>query len=828
MRMKRTILALSLAVSMVVPIAGTVYADGAVVYENAYEESVYTENVSYADAGSDGSGIQPSEEPTTTVAEEPTEPLTTVEEPTTNVSEEPTEPLTTVEEPTTTAAEEQTTASEETTTAEDETEAAVIINNIEVEAKHTICRNTHGQQDGSIYKYTDYNFFDETTQTYNLEYTISYTENKEQKTFVGNSYDIYQEFAVYPELVELGTVEDIGKLTIKEKLLDQEYTFEIEIVEHTIEIDAAVEATCASTGLTEGSHCSVCGTVIVKQEVVPLKEHTVVIDEGKPATYEESGLTEGSHCSVCNKVIVEQYVIPALSEDGWHDIGDNRYYYQDGQMVSGWKYIDGNWYYFDSECRMTKGWIYVDTWYYMNTEGVMLSGWQNIDGEKYYFGESGRMRTGWQVIDTNWYYFSMGGKMRAGWQYIDDNWYYLGSDGRMAYGGWQYIDNDWYYLGAGGKMWYGWQYLDDNWYYLGAGGKMKTGWQYINKNWYYFGAGGKMWYGGWVIVDNDWYYLTSGGRAVTGWQYLKGSWYYMNAGGRMITGWREVDGETYYMDANGKMLTGWQKINGETYYFSNSGKLGSGDHGWYFNKNTGYWFYYDSNNNMLISKWLQLDGNWYYLSWNGVKLTGWYKINGYYYFFDSNGIMQEGLITDSEGYYYYLYPGSGKMARYTELTIDGNRYYFDYNGYGIKVTNGTETSMTALAQRYWSQTDYLIMIDCSANRFGVYKWNYSTSRWDLYKFWACTTGAPSTKTVKGQFTVNFKGYSFDAYSSTCYYYSSFYGPYYIHSILYEMHSWDVMDARLGMSLSHGCVRLSTNNAYWVYTQIPYGTKVVAY
>ena len=28
---------------------------------------------------------------------------------------------------------------------------------------------------------------------------------------------------------------------------------------HTIEIDAAKEPTCTETGLTEGSHCSVCG-----------------------------------------------------------------------------------------------------------------------------------------------------------------------------------------------------------------------------------------------------------------------------------------------------------------------------------------------------------------------------------------------------------------------------------------------------------------------------------------------------------------------------------------------------------------------------------------
>ena len=48
----------------------------------------------------------------------------------------------------------------------------------------------------------------------------------------------------------------------------------IEKKAHTEVIDAAVEATCTKTGLTEGKHCSVCGEVIVAQEVVAQTEHT--------------------------------------------------------------------------------------------------------------------------------------------------------------------------------------------------------------------------------------------------------------------------------------------------------------------------------------------------------------------------------------------------------------------------------------------------------------------------------------------------------------------------------------------------------------------------
>ena len=42
--------------------------------------------------------------------------------------------------------------------------------------------------------------------------------------------------------------------------------------------DAAVAPTCTKTGLTAGSHCSVCNTVLKAQEVIPVTEHTVVTD----------------------------------------------------------------------------------------------------------------------------------------------------------------------------------------------------------------------------------------------------------------------------------------------------------------------------------------------------------------------------------------------------------------------------------------------------------------------------------------------------------------------------------------------------------------------
>ena len=95
--------------------------------------------------------------------------------------------------------------------------------------------------------------------------------------------------------------------------------------DHTPVVDVAVAATCQKTGLTEGSHCSVCNEVLVAQKVVDKIPHTVVVDAAVEPTYSSTGLTEGKHCSVCNEVIVKQTVIPAKSESNVTVIGDETF-----------------------------------------------------------------------------------------------------------------------------------------------------------------------------------------------------------------------------------------------------------------------------------------------------------------------------------------------------------------------------------------------------------------------------------------------------------------------------------------------------------------------
>ena len=82
---------------------------------------------------------------------------------------------------------------------------------------------------------------------------------------------------------------------------------------HTVFIDESVEATCTTTGLTEGKHCSECGEILVAQKETPKKAHTEEIIPAVEATCTATGLTEGKKCSICGEILVAQVEAPIKS-----------------------------------------------------------------------------------------------------------------------------------------------------------------------------------------------------------------------------------------------------------------------------------------------------------------------------------------------------------------------------------------------------------------------------------------------------------------------------------------------------------------------------------
>ena len=68
------------------------------------------------------------------------------------------------------------------------------------------------------------------------------------------------------------------------------------------------EGSCTEAG-SKHATCLVCGELTT--EVIPASGHTTVVDEAIAETCTTAGKTEGSHCSVCGEVIVAQITIPA-------------------------------------------------------------------------------------------------------------------------------------------------------------------------------------------------------------------------------------------------------------------------------------------------------------------------------------------------------------------------------------------------------------------------------------------------------------------------------------------------------------------------------------
>lgn len=125
-----------------------------------------------------------------------------------------------------------------------------------------------------------------------------------------------------------------------------------------------------------------------------------------------------------------------------------------------------------------------------------------------------------------------------------------------------------------------------------------------------------------------------------------------------------------------------------------------------------------------------------------------------------------------------------------------------------------------------SLTPYLIYVNLSEQMTYVYKG--TMNKWDTVKSFTCSTGIDDEETPTGVFDVRERGDWFfsDKYQQGGKYWVQFYGDYLFHSVPYNEDQSEVVDNTLGTPASHGCIRLKTNDAKWIYDNIEAGTKVI--
>ena len=296
-----------------------------------------------------------------------------------------------------------------------------------------------------------------------------------------------------------------------------------------------------------------------------------------------------------------------------------------------------------------------------------------------------------------------------------------------------------------------------------------------------------------------------------------------------------ADGKTYYYFADGTFATGWQTIDGNTYYFGKQGVMKTG-----IKKLSKKYYYFDPATGIMQTGWQTVNGNKYYFYPKGAKkgqaATGLVKIQKNRYYFSKKGVMQTGWKKIKGDKYFFIKKGSEKGQAATGLKkISGETYYFKKNG-KLDTTTSTD-AMDAKASDKESKTDYLILVNKSKHTVAIYKG--SSKHWKRIKTYKCTIGASSTPTVEGSFEMGpdsgraFHLYYFDAEGGVRVWYASrITGGTLFHSVLYwpadTLAASSVANGTLGGNLSHGCVRLATANAKWIYEHIPEKTKVIIY
>lgn len=184
---------------------------------------------------------------------------------------------------------------------------------------------------------------------------------------------------------------------------------------------------------------------------------------------------------------------------------------------------------------------------------------------------------------------------------------------------------------------------------------------------------------------------------------------------------------------------------------------------------------------------------------------------------------------------HYLYNGAdGAFGSLTANALKYFQYLNDLDQTGIADEN---TQRKLFSPAAVESTEYVfpykLIIDVSDQRVYVYQWT-GTSYGEHIGTMKCSTGTKSDPTPLGTYQAagpaGGRWYYFKDFDCYAQYATRIIGGILFHSVIYGRADESTLQRssvrNLGRRASHGCIRLSVDNAKWIYQNCPVGTTVV--
>ena len=182
-------------------------------------------------------------------------------------------------------------------------------------------------------------------------------------------------------------------------------------------------------------------------------------------------------------------------------------------------------------------------------------------------------------------------------------------------------------------------------------------------------------------------------------------------------------------------------------------------------------------------------------------------------------------------YLKYLYSADGSFGSMTENAI---KYFQRKNGLQETGIADQQTQVKLFSASALESEEYVfpykIIVDISEQRVYVGRWNGSQYK-ELVKKMKCSTGKDSTPTPTGTYqsggAAGGEWYYFKDFNCYAKWATRIVGGILFHSTTFNSSKRPTGSAAdLGRKASHGCIRLSIEDAKWIWENCPYGTTVV--